>query len=626
MRRITVIAAVLVVVLASAPTTEGQTTSSTPGNGGFEVGPVKSYRVDSSGKPIGGSVSSQPAPAPAPTPAPAPAVAVAVAQDRIAEEYPELLKKAEQGDVKAQSELGLYCMIGKGMPKNIPEAYKWLRKAADQGDPNAQCNLGAYYAGEDGAPKDDVEGAKWVRKAAEQGYPAGQEDLGERYMNGRGVPKDSVQAYMWLSLAAEKYPTPLAKVTRDRLAKTMTPQQIAEAQKLSRDWKTRKPIAGSGSAQPAPMPAPAPPDTSSSPGENSSSPKRKGPPVSEEFTEADQHFTYGGEPIHPGLLCEFLTSLADKGYPLTVAVDVAAAFHTNEYSTGAQKDPNGAVVIKNYHENSKDAYQWFGRLQDGSHVLHVWRDDGGRMFPSSLLFVTFSTGKGWKDDGTCYDRLLMTAIRRSVPFDFRSKVTVSDTEVVVSREGADTVIYKALETGQDAAAGPEMQARLAEVEKSFKYKGKPIHPGILEEFEGYMSDKGFPLSVSMDLAAAAGSNEYFDGDIKQRKPGIYVVEHGEGKGYFGYEWCGSMADGTQVVSTFSNGGGSGVFKTLYFLHCSVEKGFEENGTPYGRLLITATRWFPLGDRSDAKIQVSADKVVISQGADGNGPVTLDLAK
>jgi len=52
----------------------------------------------------------------------------------------------------------------------------------------------------------------------------------------KGVPQDDVLAYMWFNLAAargEKYAGDL----RDDLAQHMTSEQIAEAQKLARDWK-----------------------------------------------------------------------------------------------------------------------------------------------------------------------------------------------------------------------------------------------------------------------------------------------------------------------------------------------------------------------------------------------------
>jgi uncharacterized protein len=65
------------------------------------------------------------------------------------------------------------------------------------------------------------------------------------YDEGRGVPQDYVQAHKWYNLAASRFPTS-AKEFRDRavgnrdaIAAKMTPAQIAEAQKLAREWKPK---------------------------------------------------------------------------------------------------------------------------------------------------------------------------------------------------------------------------------------------------------------------------------------------------------------------------------------------------------------------------------------------------
>lgn len=73
---------------------------------------------------------------------------------------------------------------------------------------------------------------KWYRLAAEQGNADAQDHLGDMYADGRGVPQDNVLAYMWFNLAH-------ADKRRDRVASTMTPTQIAEAQQLSREWKAK---------------------------------------------------------------------------------------------------------------------------------------------------------------------------------------------------------------------------------------------------------------------------------------------------------------------------------------------------------------------------------------------------
>ena len=57
------------------------------------------------------------------------------------EHFEELLRLAEQGDAKAQYNLGVMCRKGHGVPQNDAEAAKWYRKAAKQGDAEAKSLL-----------------------------------------------------------------------------------------------------------------------------------------------------------------------------------------------------------------------------------------------------------------------------------------------------------------------------------------------------------------------------------------------------------------------------------------------------------------------------------------------------
>ncbi len=58
------------------------------------------------------------------------------------------------------------------------------------------------------------------------------------YRKGEGVPKDYVQAHMWYTLAAAQGDKDAGEF-RDLLAEKMTPAQIAEAQRLAREWKPK---------------------------------------------------------------------------------------------------------------------------------------------------------------------------------------------------------------------------------------------------------------------------------------------------------------------------------------------------------------------------------------------------
>ena len=80
------------------------------------------------------------------------------------------------------------------------------------------------------------------RRLADQGDAAAQTMLGAMYNDGRGVPKDYVRPHMWSNLAAAGIPATdtekrnQAVATRDAVAARMTPAQIAEAQRLAREW------------------------------------------------------------------------------------------------------------------------------------------------------------------------------------------------------------------------------------------------------------------------------------------------------------------------------------------------------------------------------------------------------
>jgi len=76
------------------------------------------------------------------------------------------------------------------------------------------------------------------RLLAEQGHAQAQVNLGIMSSQGRGVPKDSVQAYVWYTLAAGQGDD-LADKFKDHLEKSMTLDQLVEAQRLAREWKPK---------------------------------------------------------------------------------------------------------------------------------------------------------------------------------------------------------------------------------------------------------------------------------------------------------------------------------------------------------------------------------------------------
>jgi len=76
------------------------------------------------------------------------------------------------------------------------------------------------------------------RPLADQGNISAQFDLGVIYANGHGVPQDFVTAHMWFNLAAAGGDQTAAEY-RDAVERSMSSAQIAEAQKLAREWKPK---------------------------------------------------------------------------------------------------------------------------------------------------------------------------------------------------------------------------------------------------------------------------------------------------------------------------------------------------------------------------------------------------
>ena len=100
----------------------------------------------------------------------------------------------------------------------------WRRS---QDDPEALTNLAGMYQQGRGVKRDVAQAFQLCRKAAEAGYATAQHNLGLMYANGEGVARDYVSAYAWWELAADEIAN--AASLRDRMAKEMTPDQLARA-------------------------------------------------------------------------------------------------------------------------------------------------------------------------------------------------------------------------------------------------------------------------------------------------------------------------------------------------------------------------------------------------------------
>ena len=153
---------------------------------------------------------------------------------------------AGQGHAGAENSLGALYLAGQGVEQSTAQALRWYRLAAEQGYAIAQHNLGSIYITGRYIPQNFEVGAKWLRRAAEQGYAnsmlpccpiRGREWSTSRL---RARPHVVQLSILHFPSAETDLRDTVAVEFRDKLAEKMTPDQIAEAQRLAREWKPTK--------------------------------------------------------------------------------------------------------------------------------------------------------------------------------------------------------------------------------------------------------------------------------------------------------------------------------------------------------------------------------------------------
>ena len=90
-------------------------------------------------------------------------------------------------------------------------------------------------------PQDYAPAQQWWEKGVLQGNPPAQVHLGWLYVLRQGVSQNNVRACMWFNLAGANGDNNGVE-HRNALTKRMTPAQMAETQKLAREWNPKTAI------------------------------------------------------------------------------------------------------------------------------------------------------------------------------------------------------------------------------------------------------------------------------------------------------------------------------------------------------------------------------------------------
>ena len=156
--------------------------------------------------------------------------------DSLALEY--LASSAEYGYVKSQRSLG-YCYSGVVIDDLCEVDYSksmyWFRKAAEEGDALSALSLSGMYEHGQAGEKNYSEAFYWAFLSKDMMYDNNSfsfNRLARYYEEGIGTDIDLVQAYKYYDLLS-----PGSAPDKARLEEQMTPEQIREAIRLSREWQ-----------------------------------------------------------------------------------------------------------------------------------------------------------------------------------------------------------------------------------------------------------------------------------------------------------------------------------------------------------------------------------------------------
>ena len=122
-------------------------------------------------------------------------------------------------------------------------AYLAFQHLAADGDRRAQGSLGDMYRKGYGVAQDHAEAVKWYQRAADQGSAHAQDGLGLMYRDGLGAPHHARCAYIWFDLAARNFSASRdsrrdrAARNRDRVAASLSPQELEQAQRTAGQWR-----------------------------------------------------------------------------------------------------------------------------------------------------------------------------------------------------------------------------------------------------------------------------------------------------------------------------------------------------------------------------------------------------
>eukprot|EP01027_Heterolobosea_sp_BB2_P019030 GEZU01026735.1.p1 GENE.GEZU01026735.1~~GEZU01026735.1.p1 ORF type:complete len:167 (+),score=27.94 GEZU01026735.1:309-809(+) len=97
------------------------------------------------------------------------------------EEFDQIVRRADRGDVNAQYTLGFLYLNGVNTECDFAKALLWFQRAAEQNHANAHYHIGSMYENGLGVDEDYTKAFEFYERAAQLGDSAGQTAVARMY-------------------------------------------------------------------------------------------------------------------------------------------------------------------------------------------------------------------------------------------------------------------------------------------------------------------------------------------------------------------------------------------------------------------------------------------------------------
>ena len=136
---------------------------------------------------------------------------------------------AQQGDAKAQYNLGLMYASGDGVIYDANQAAYWYQQSSKQGYREAQYALAVMTFNKELESLDYTQAIAWYQAAAKQGHVKSQENLGILFYRGDVIDQDIQSAIHWFQSAANQNSSEAQQYLAYIYSSSLVPEDLIKA-------------------------------------------------------------------------------------------------------------------------------------------------------------------------------------------------------------------------------------------------------------------------------------------------------------------------------------------------------------------------------------------------------------